>query len=63
MQIELTNEELTAIYNGLEYAHEGHDSDMSLMDDESQAELARLSDVKERIKGLSDAQQDRSGGE
>jgi len=63
MQIELSNEELTAIYNGLEYAHEGLDSDMSLMDDESRVEIRKLEELKDRFKVMMDSAQQGSNGD
>lgn len=53
--VELTREEAETVWNAMEYAFEGLDSDMSL-DAEERAELGKLEELKDRIKLKLDAQ-------
>lgn len=60
LHVELTVEELETSWNAMEYAYEALDSDMSL-DSENRAELRKLEELKDRIKGILEAQQGSQG--
>lgn len=56
--LKLTNRELEAIYNCLEYTYDNIDSDMSLMDDEeAHDQLIVVKALSERIKAEMEANQ------
>lgn len=59
--VALTREEAETVWNVMEYAFEGLDSDMSLGPEE-RVELRKLEELKDRIKKLLDDQQGRNGG-